>query len=116
MAEANRYLNLLDELNSDDKPTAEPEPEQPKKEKSKAGATKKKQPTARVKSDPKMSRVARSNLAKSKNPDFEKGTYYLPKTTTHKMRIYAATEQVEMSDLVDLAVNEYLNSHALEND
>lgn len=113
MANDNRYLDLLSELNSDDEPAAEPAQKNPEKSKSRAKASKKKPPTARANSDPKMPRVAKDSIAKSKNPDFEKGTYYLPKTITHKMRVYAATEQIEMSDLVSLAIAEYIDNHPL---
>ena len=114
MSEANRYLDLLNELNTEEEPTEESESKEPKKAKAKAKSRKKKPPTARVKSDPKMPRVNKSSVAKSKSPDFEKGTYYLPKTTTHKMRIHAATDQIEMSDLVNNAVLEYLKNKASE--
>ena len=106
MSEDNRYLELLDGLKADDEPASKA----PAKAKAKAKSKKKKQPTARAKSDPKMPRVSKSNVAKSKNPDFEKGTYYLPKTTTHQMRIHSATEQMEMSELVNNAVLEYLKN------
>ena len=112
MANNNRYLNLLDELNSDDEVTVEPEQKKPEKAKSRAKSSKKKPPTVKSKADPKMPRVAKGSIAKSKNPDFEKGTYYLPKAITHSMRIYAATEQIEMSDLVSLAVAEYIENHS----
>ena len=59
-----------------------------------------------------MPRVSRGSVAKSKNPDFEKGTYYLPKSLTHQMRIHAATHQVEMSNLVAEAVAEYIERRA----
>ena len=112
MSEANRYLNLLNELNTEEETTKEPEPKAPTQAKAKAKSRKRKPPTVRAKSEPKMPRVSKSSTAKSRNPDFEKGTYYLPKTTTHKMRIHAATEQIEMSDLVNRAVLKYLENQA----
>ena len=113
MAEGNRFSNLMGGLkSSDNKGTAEPVEKKQEKAKAKAKVSKKKPPTAKSKADPKMPRVAKGSIAKSKNPDFEKGTYYLPKTITHSMRIYAATEQIEMSDLVSLAVAEYIENHS----
>lgn len=113
MSEQNRYLNLIDELNKTDEPTAEPVTEKPKKAKAKTKRPNKEAPTKRSEDDPKMRRVGSGVIAKSKHPDFEKGTYYLPKSTTHKMRVHAVTKQMEMSDLVDLAVKQYLENHSL---
>ncbi len=113
MSEQNRYLNLIDELNKTDEPIAEPVAEKPKKTKARTKRVKKEAPTKRSEDDPKIRRVGSGVLAKSKRPDYEKGTYYLPKTTTHKMRVHAVNKQIEMSDLVDIAIKQYLKNHPL---
>lgn len=113
MAEPNRYLNLIDELKKPDEPASKPVTEKPKKAKAKTKRAKKEVPTKRSEDDPKMRRVGSGGLAKSKHPDYEKGTYYLPKTTTHRMRVHAVNKQIELSDLVDIAVRQYLENHPL---
>lgn len=113
MSEQNRYLSLIGELNKTDETVDEPVAKKPKKPSAKTKQAKKEAPTKRSEGDPKIRRVGSGALAKSKHPDYEKGTYYLPKTTTHKMRVHAVTEQIEMSDLVNIAVKEYLENHPL---
>ncbi|PZO08248.1 MAG: hypothetical protein DCF25_22365 [Leptolyngbya foveolarum] len=53
----------------------------------------------------------KNSTAKYKNPDYKKGTYYLRKTVTHEMRIYAATMKMEMSDLFQMAVQQFMEKH-----
>lgn len=113
MPDANRYLNLIDGLKAEDepieKPTEKPASKAEPKKRKKTKAPKK-PPTARSTDGPKIPRINRSSVAKSKNPDFEKATYYLPKTTTRKMRLHAVEFEIEMSYLVNAAVIAYLEN------
>ena len=106
MPNENRYLDLLGGLNAEDEPATEPS----KKAKAKSKKQRKKPPTSRSTDGPKIPRINRGSMAKSKNPDFEKATYYLPKTTTRKMRLHAVEFEIEMSDLVNAAVIAYLEN------
>ena len=112
MANQNRFGNLMSGLNAssaDEKPVEKaPEPKANKKRSKQTKKASSKPATARASSDPKVSRKGDDVLAKYKNPDYEKGTYYLPKELTHQMRIYAVTHKLQISDLVEKAVTQYL--------
>ena len=69
------------------------------------------EPNRKPKASPKVPRKADESIVKSKSEDYEKGTYYLPKELTHEMRIYAVSNRIQMSDLVALAVAEYLENN-----
>lgn len=58
-----------------------------------------------------MQRRRKRSTAKYKNPSFEKGTCYLPKTMTHKIRIYATTTKIEISHLVKMTAQEFMEKH-----
>lgn len=112
MADKNRFGNLMSGLNSssaDEKPAKKtPEPKAKKKRSQQAKKASGKPATTKADSDPKVSRKGDDLLVKSKSPDYEKGTYYLPKELTHQMRIYAVSNRMQMSDLVADAVSQYL--------
>lgn len=114
MSEGNRFADLMGGIKG-----SEPAKESaPKKAKSRRKKTSKVETDAtatnKIKGDEPMPRGTKNSLAKYKNPDYEKGTYYLPKKVTHQMRIYAATRKLEMSDLVATAVKEYIINHPTE--
>lgn len=109
----NRFSNLMGGLKSSGEPAEKEQPatqSKPKKAKKKSAD---KAPTAKADADPKMKRGTSKSIAKYKNPDYEKGTYYLPKELTHQMRIYGATQRLEMSELVEYAVREYIENQPL---
>lgn len=114
MSEGNRFSNLMGGLKGGDDSASEPAPKKAKTPRKKA-ARKPTDATAtnKAEGEEKMKRGVEHSLAKYKNPDYEKGTYYLQKTVTHEMRIYAATRKLEMSELVGKAVREYMKNHPL---
>lgn len=114
MANENRFSSLMGGLKGSDEPASKPAKVEPKKQRRKSPEPEQKAPTTKAKSDPKIRRLTDRPLAKSKDPTYEKATFYLEKDLTHEMRIYAATKKVEMSDIVSVAVTQYLKRHPLE--
>ena len=114
MSEENRFSNLMGGLKGGDKPVEKTAEVKPQKQKRTYKKREQKAPTAKDPDDPKIRRESSVQLAKSKDPDYEKGTYYLRKELTHEMRIYAATTKIEMSELVEFAVRQHLKKHPLK--
>lgn len=56
------------------------------------------------------SRDLDSQLPKSKDPDYQRTTVYLPKALHRELRIAAITEGLEMSDVIEDLVKEWLES------
>lgn len=111
MANENRFGNLMSGLNAGSTDAKPVEKAAPAKTEKKRRQKRDPAPTMKKPSDPSMSRKSDESLVKSKSPDYEKGTYYLPKDLTYQMRVYAAGHRMQMSDLVAFAVSEYLESH-----
>ena len=117
MSEGNRFSGLMGELKGGDKPDSKPAPKKAKSRRKKAAKVETDATaTNKDKADEPMPRGTKNSLAKYKDPDYEKGTYYLKKKTTHKMRIYAATRKLEMSELVEKAVREYMVNNPVEDE
>ena len=114
MSSENRFSNLMGGLKGSEEPESKPAAKKTRKKKQPLSRLDGKAATAKQPGEPKIRREPSTPLAKSKDPDYEKGTYYLPKDLTHEMRIYAASRKLQMSDLAEAAIRQYLKKHPLK--
>ena len=116
----NRFGNLMSGLNTSSTDTKPSAPKAKKKRKKTATEADIITPTRRDEEGPKMPRNRHPGreigLAKSRDPRYEKGTYYILKEITHAMRIYAASNKMQMSELVAKAVKSYMERYPIEDD
>ncbi len=61
---------------------------------------------------PETSESLDVQASKSKNPDYQRTTVYLPKTIHRKLRAAAMEEGREMSDVIEDLVKQWLESRA----
>lgn len=110
MAEQNRFTDLVGGLNSDKKKTGESD-----KPVSKNQTGKEKKPTNKGGESPYRKKykqgVLRGQLfskGKSSSTDYDKVTVYIHSEIAHALRVVAAMDKTEMSQLVEDAVLEML--------